>query len=368
MRTVLSAAISLDGCLDDCTPRRLKLSGPEDWAGVTAMRTRCDAILVGAGTVRTDNPSLVIKDSAVRELRRSMGMEPELAKVTVTRSGELDPRSNFFTSGGGRKIVFATHQTPSGRIEALSKVAKVFIEEQVTPSAIARRLEALGCNTLMVEGGSDILGMYLGEGNIDLLRLAVAPIVVGDSGAPRLMPPGKYPWDNDNRLSLRGLDKMGDTSVLWLAPATVVSRDGELLAAAVETSRLSPPGDTGYRVGAVVVTADGRRFEGYTHETGPADHAEEAAVSKAEAAGCSLAGATIYSSMEPCTHRKSKPESCTDLIFRKGFAKAVYALAEPSALAPCQGHARLREAGLEVVRQGGFDREVARINVHILGR
>ncbi|MCC8034741.1 MAG: dihydrofolate reductase family protein [Rikenellaceae bacterium] len=367
MRIILSAAVSLDGCLDDCTARRLKLSGPEDWANVLAMRSRCDAILVGAGTVRADNPSLVLKDEKVGQWRRSIGMEQHLAKVTVTRSGNIDPASDFFTAGTGRKVVFASRETPAGRLEGLRRAAEVFVEDNITPDIITARLAACGYNTLIVEGGAGILGMFLGDGKADILRLAIAPFFVGERDAPRFVPPGNYPWNDRSRMELRGLDKMGDTSVMWLVPPSVARRDRERLALAVEQSRLSPPCDTAYRVGAVVFTADGREFRGYTHETGPSDHAEEAAIEKAESAGCSLTGAAIYSSMEPCTHRRSKPVSCTELIIGKGFAKAVYALAEPSVLASCEGHARLQAAGLEVVRDNTFDDGVRQINAHILG-
>lgn len=53
---LLSAAVSLDGCLDDTGPGRLLLSGPADFDRVDEVRAESDAILVGAGTLRADNP------------------------------------------------------------------------------------------------------------------------------------------------------------------------------------------------------------------------------------------------------------------------------------------------------------------------
>ena len=69
MEVIVSAAVSSDGYLDDCTPRRLVLSCAEDWAEVHRLRAWCDAILVGAETVRRDNPSLVIRDAGLRTWR-----------------------------------------------------------------------------------------------------------------------------------------------------------------------------------------------------------------------------------------------------------------------------------------------------------
>lgn len=141
--------------------------------------------------------------------------------------------------------------------------------------------------------------------------------------------------------------------------------DRKYLAWAVAESRKCAPSATAYSVGAVVVTRDGRTFAGYSRESAPHNHAEEEAIIKAEQAGADLRGATMYSSMEPCTHRRSKPLSCTGLIIARGFARVVYALPEPPHLACCDGCETLGQAGVEVVRIDDFDAEVEKINSHI---
>lgn len=60
MKVTVSTAVSADGYLDDRSPDRLILSTPEDWAEVHRLRAACDAILVGAETIRRDNPSLLV--------------------------------------------------------------------------------------------------------------------------------------------------------------------------------------------------------------------------------------------------------------------------------------------------------------------
>ena len=64
--TLLSWAMSLDGYLDDASDHRLVLSNPADLDRVDAARAGCDAILVGAATVRADDPRLVVRDPARR--------------------------------------------------------------------------------------------------------------------------------------------------------------------------------------------------------------------------------------------------------------------------------------------------------------
>ena len=96
---VLSCAVSLDGCLDGTGEDRLVLSGEADLDRVDAERAAADAILVGAGTIRRDDPRLLIRSARRRAGRRARGRPPQPAGVTVTASGDLDPAARFFVAG-----------------------------------------------------------------------------------------------------------------------------------------------------------------------------------------------------------------------------------------------------------------------------
>ena len=216
IKVILSAAVSLDGCLDDTSGTRLKLSSPEDWEAVLCLRAECDAILVGAGTVRRDNPSLVVRDPELRAWRAAQGMEEDITKVTVTASGRIDPEAAFFMEGGGRKIVIAAPQVDLEAVEGLPGTEIVRME-RITARGITQELERRGCRSLMVEGGSAILSMFLGEGCADVFRLAVAPFFVGEEDAPRLLGHGS-PWNAVWRMKVARLELLGDTTVIWLEP------------------------------------------------------------------------------------------------------------------------------------------------------
>jgi diaminohydroxyphosphoribosylaminopyrimidine deaminase/5-amino-6-(5-phosphoribosylamino)uracil reductase len=143
--------------------------------------------------------------------------------------------------------------------------------------------------------------------------------------------------------------------------------DAHWLRAAIDCSRLSPPAPDHYAVGAVVVGADGRVLAtGFTGETDPHYHAEEAALAKL--AGVDLTGATIYSSLEPCTTRKSRPSSCATLIIEAGLRRVVFALREPPVFVDGRGVETLVAAGVEVLEMPSFGPLVAEVNEHILGR
>src|SRR5689334_4206332 len=101
---------------------------------------------------------------------------------------------------------------------------------------------------------------------------------------------------------------------------------------AVSLAEQCPPSDTAFSVGAVIVDADGVELaRGFSREGGdPIAHAEEAALGKLAPGDPRLAGATIYSTLEPCSHRTSRPQSCTELIIAAGLRRVVIAWREPA--------------------------------------
>ena len=181
---LLSAAVSLDGALDDRTQRRLILSGPEDLDAVDELRAGCDAILVGAGTVRADNPRLLVRSPKRRAERVSRGLPPTPARVVLTRRGDLDPGAAVF-AGGPPPLLLG------------GELADVLTD-----------LAGRGVRRLLVEGGASVLTAVLARGLADELRLAVAPVFVGDPAAPRLLGAA------GERRRLLGVTAAGDTAVL----------------------------------------------------------------------------------------------------------------------------------------------------------
>jgi len=144
--------------------------------------------------------------------------------------------------------------------------------------------------------------------------------------------------------------------------------DERWMTLAVQLAWLCPPSDTAYSVGAVIAGADGTELSrGFSRENGdPHVHAEESALGKLAADDPRLRGATIYSTLEPCTRRKSRPRSCTQLIIAAGLARVVVAWREPSLfVADCQGVELLEQAGLSVVELPGFAERAAAPNRHL---
>ena len=212
---LLSAAMSADGYIDDASPRRLILSGPEDLDRVDGERARCDAIMIGAQTVRRDNPALLVRSAERRQERQSRGLPASPVKVTITESGLLDPQARFFAADGTGKLVYAAANTAADLRPKLGDRAEV-ISMPGRPGLawVLADLAERGVGKLMVEGGARLLSQALTAGLADEFQLAVAPVFVADPAAPRLLALAPRP----GRMVLAGTLQAGDVAVLRYLP------------------------------------------------------------------------------------------------------------------------------------------------------
>jgi pyrimidine deaminase RibD-like protein len=139
---------------------------------------------------------------------------------------------------------------------------------------------------------------------------------------------------------------------------------------AIELSRRCPPSDSAFSVGAVLVGAGGGVLAtGYSREREPHDHAEEVALARAADAatgGAELAGATMYTSLEPCRRRLSRPRSCAELIVAAGVRRVVLAWTEPPLFVPGGGAQWLAGRGVTVTQLPELAAEARAVNAHLL--
>ncbi|MEU3410897.1 MULTISPECIES: dihydrofolate reductase family protein [unclassified Streptomyces] len=370
---LLSAAVSLDGYLDDTGPERLLLSGPADFDRVDEVRASADAILVGAGTIRADNPRLLVNSAERRAARRAAGRPAYPLKVTVTGSGDLDPAARFWHTGGDKLV----YTTDSGAVRASRLLGNIADVVPLGPALDWRALlehlhDVRGVERLMVEGGGTVHTQLLAEGLADELQLVLAPLLVGDPAAPRLFGPGAY---QEGRLRLLDTRRIEDVVLMRYAPtapgaAAATAADRHWLRTACELAALCPPSRTAFSVGAVVVAADGTELaRGHSREGGDAVvHAEEAALAKTDPADPRLAGATVYSSLEPCTRRASRPAPCAELILRAGVRRVVTAWREPDTfVTAADGAGVLSAAGVRVVVLPELEELAKAPNAHLPG-
>jgi 5-amino-6-(5-phosphoribosylamino)uracil reductase len=222
--TLLSCCVSIDGYIGSASSRLL-LSNDADFDRVDAVRASCDAILVGAETVRIDNPRLLVRSKARREERAARGLPESPMKVTVTRRADLDARADFFNVGDTEKLVYCAGPRVADARDRLGPVATVVgHSENVEMRTLTSDLAARGVDRLMVEGGGTVHTQFLTDDIADELQLTVAPIFIGDSDAPRFVSDGIFPWNPARRAELVDVQKLGDVVLLRYA---LSSRFGE---------------------------------------------------------------------------------------------------------------------------------------------
>jgi 5-amino-6-(5-phosphoribosylamino)uracil reductase len=384
---VLSCATSADGYLDDASPQRLILSGPADLDRVDEVRAGCDAILVGAQTVRKDNPRLLIRDPRRSARRAARGLPPHPARVTLTASGDLDPRARFFAPGALRLVYCATAALATAPAGVKDSAVLIDAGDPLSLDVMLQDLTERGMARLLVEGGARLLGDFLAAGLADQLDLAIAPFFVADPAAPRLdlsraaplpgrppvpAPPASDPastTDPANPMTLTETRRVGEIALLrfLLGPG---GPDHRFLSWAVELSRLSPPSDSAFSVGAVVVGEEGEVLAtGFSREQEDHDHAEEVALRKLARGKLGpdprLRHATLYSSLVPCGARASRPVTCVQHIVAAGIPRVVFAWREPRLFTAGEGAEQLRAAGVSVTQLPDLAERARVINAHL---
>ena len=213
--TLLRCGISIDGYLDSATEKRLPLSNDADLDRVDAVRAACDAILVGAATVRNDNPRLLVRTQSRQDERVARGLRPSPLKVTVTGRAQLDPCADFFATGDTEKLVYCASATVAEARDRLGPVATVVDGgKSVDMQRLSEDLYARGVRRLMVEGGGMVHTQFLTADLADELHLVVAPFFVGDSRARRFVSDGRFPWNPGRRATLAEVRRIDDVVLL----------------------------------------------------------------------------------------------------------------------------------------------------------
>lgn len=373
--TLLSCAVSADGCLDDGSADRLIMSGPEDLDEVDELRASADAILVGAGTIRADDPRLLVRSPARVARRAARGVPDQPLRVTLTATGDLDPGGRFFL-GPGTPLVYCASSAAAALAGRLGDAA-VVVDAGDPPSLrnVLFDLSERAVESVLIEGGSRVLRDAL-EGDLaDELRLAVAPFFVGSPSAPRFGLPGAYPRTAADPMTLASVRRVGSVSVShYLLGAG--DADSRYLRHAIWLSRQCVPARSAFSVGAVIVSSSGEILAtGYSREQQAHDHAEEVALRKLgwpfagpgvpAAPDPRLRGATLYSSLVPCGARASRPVTCARHTIAAGIRRVVYAWREPPVFTDADGAEILRAGGVDVVELPGLAEEAAAVNTHL---
>ncbi|MEU3774258.1 dihydrofolate reductase family protein [Streptomyces sp. NPDC032472] len=215
---ILSAAMSVDGYLDDTSPNRLLLSNAADFDRVDQVRAESDAILIGANTMRKDNPRLLVNSDERRAQRVADGKPAYPLKVTVTRTGDLSADLNFWHHGGEKLVITVNDAAEKVRATLGDLADVVSIGPDLDWGLVLDELGRRGVGRLMVEGGGTIHTQLMAADLADEVHLAIAPLLVGQPEAARFLGPDGYPGGSTARMKLLEVRAIDDVVFVRYAP------------------------------------------------------------------------------------------------------------------------------------------------------
>lgn len=201
----LTYAQSLDGSIAATPNRQLNISAPLSLNMTHQLRSLHDAILVGIGTVLSDDPQLTV--------RRVEGPDP---RPIVLDSRLRTPLASRILQSNPKPLIFHGPEAPAEQIASLEQLGVELCPSPLEPAGtlpgdfVLTELKRRGINRLMVEGGARVIDYLLQAGSADLLVLTIAPQLVGGLRPVRPASPEDLP-------ELRHIQwqRLGDDMILW---------------------------------------------------------------------------------------------------------------------------------------------------------
>jgi diaminohydroxyphosphoribosylaminopyrimidine deaminase / 5-amino-6-(5-phosphoribosylamino)uracil reductase len=169
LSTLAHLGQSLDGCIATGTGDSYYVTGPDNVRHLHRLRALSDVIVVGAGTVASDNPQLTV--------RKVEGPNP--VRVVLDPSARLDPRRRVFTDGAAPTLVVHAEGLGAPQPGNAEILAAPVEAGRLRLDVLLERLHARGWLTVFVEGGGTTVSRFLEAGLLDRLHIAIAPLVTG---------------------------------------------------------------------------------------------------------------------------------------------------------------------------------------------
>jgi 2,5-diamino-6-(ribosylamino)-4(3H)-pyrimidinone 5'-phosphate reductase len=185
----INAAMSADGKIATIKRRQTRISGSLDFDRMDELRATSDAVMVGIGTVLSDNPSLTVKSKERREKRRSMGFEENPARIVVDSMARTPKDADIFKKGEGKRIIAVCENAPQENLSELSKQADIICvgQKSVDLAKLLIELKNRDIKKLMVEGGATLNWGLISGGLVDVIYTFIGNMIIGGKSAPTLV-------------------------------------------------------------------------------------------------------------------------------------------------------------------------------------
>jgi 2,5-diamino-6-hydroxy-4-(5-phosphoribosylamino)pyrimidine 1'-reductase len=211
-KVVVNMAVSVDGRITTRTREHVALAGERDRRLMDELRTRADAVIVGAGTIRHDGHPILIRYDDLRKQRVKRGRVPHPVNVVLSRALDLPLRSRFFASKDTRRIVFTTRAAPKARVQSLRGVAEVIVlpGRILSPKLVMKALRDRGLRRVLLEGGGEVHFAFAKAGLVGEVYVTVTPRLIGGKQAPSFLDGEGFLWKDHLRLRLVSAKRIGE--------------------------------------------------------------------------------------------------------------------------------------------------------------
>lgn len=209
----VNMAMTADGKITSAAREVPRFASSRDRQRMDRLRAEADAVLLGAETVRADDPPLRVRDPEMQAYRRSLGRPDGILGVVVTATGRLDPRARFFRqSPPSSRVVATVEDLHDDALHPLSAVAEVWRcgRRRVDLAQLLERLRSRGVGRLLVEGGGELHWELVRLGLVDEIFVTLAPCLLGGRLAPTLLDGDGFGMADRTRLALLDLGRHGD--------------------------------------------------------------------------------------------------------------------------------------------------------------
>jgi len=199
--------VTLDGKIATAERRKFDLSSREDRRRMAALRDSAGALIVGAGTLRAEDPPPFVRG----QKRPGKGRCGPFAWVILTRSLEVPAASRVLRSDEIEKIIVAPEGAGTEAQEhALRAVAEVWRigRGEIDLAALLGRLRERGIRRVVVEGGGKVNFSFLQAGLVDEVYVTLCPYLLGGAAAPTLADGAGFSNASAPHLALLGLERV----------------------------------------------------------------------------------------------------------------------------------------------------------------
>lgn len=212
----INSAMSADGKISTKERKQVRISGKIDFERVDELRAQTDAIMVGIGTVLSDDPSLTVKSPERKAARKTCGKNENPTRIIVDSAARTPIDADIFKKGEGTRIIAVSNSAPAENVEKLERKALIIKTgtDKVDLSELVVKLKDLGIKTLMVEGGATLIWGMLSAGLVDEIYTFVGNLIIGGVSAPTLTDGEGFSESELLELELISLEKIEEGVLL----------------------------------------------------------------------------------------------------------------------------------------------------------